>query len=487
VPKQAISRPLPSRPAEADDLTFVTLLEGWSDRGRGSLANRLAFALKSAVQSGLLAEGTRLPSERALATDLAVSRATVTNALDELRADGTLVSRQGSGTVVAGEGAIAPFLGTARVAGHFTGSGPGIDLATGNPPDASHLPSLQLDVTDLITDGEGPGTQPLGLPALRAALAERHTAQGLVTFPEQIHITAGAHQATSITLRTCAGRGACIAVEETSYPGIFDVIDGMGAIAVPVARDSAGIRPESLDEAFAKHGATAVYLQSGPHNPTGRLAPASRVRALAEVLDAHKAQVVDDIALDELAFDRRPRPRLAQLCRQANVFTVCSVSKVTWGGLRVGWIRASEPMIERTLHVRLGFDLGASVPAQIIVLRLLPELDPLAEQRRATLTSLVERAIALFATELPEFEIEMPQGGSVLWVKTPAADTTTFCQLAARHGVKIAPGSVARADRAADPHVRVCVDRPWPLVEEGIRRLAVAWSDLTASADPVLG
>jgi DNA-binding transcriptional MocR family regulator len=422
-----------------------------------------------------------------LASSLAVSRATVTAALDELRADGTLISRQGSGTVVAGDGAGGRAVGSARVASHFTVGRAGIDLATGNPPDASHLPPLKLDVTDLITDGEGPGTQPLGLPALRAALAARHTDQGLFTQPEQIHITNGAHQATSVSLRTMAGRGSVIAVEDTSYPGIYDVIDGMGATAVPLERDSAGIRPESLDAALGKHHAAAVYLQSGPHNPTGRLSPASRVRALAEVLDRHSACVVDDIALDELAFDRRPRPRLAQLCRSATVFTICSVSKVTWGGLRVGWIRASEPMIERTLHVRLSFDLGASVPAQIIVLRLLPELDAIAEQRRATLVELVDRAVAQFAVDLPTWTIDSPQGGSVLWARTPAPDTGAFCQLAARHGVRVAPGSVARADRMPDPHVRVCVDRPWPVVEEGIRRLATAWADVTADTAPVLG
>jgi DNA-binding transcriptional MocR family regulator len=477
VPKQTTSEPL----------AIVALLDGWTGRGRGSLSNRLASALRGVVQAGLLEEGSRLPSERALAAALVVSRATVTNALDELRADGTLVSRQGSGTVVAGDGVPGPFLGSARVASHFTGGRAGIDLATGNPPDASHLPPLKLDVADLITDGEGPGTQPLGLPALRRALAERHTAQGLVTLAEQIHVTAGAHQATSIALRTCAGRGAAIAVEETSYPGIFDVIDGMGATAIPVARDSAGIRPESLDEALGRHRAAAIYLQSGPHNPTGGLAPASRVRAIAEVLDRHKACVVDDVALDELAFDRRPRPRLAQLCRTATVFTICSVSKVAWGGLRVGWIRASEPLIERTMHVRLGFDLGASVPAQIIVLRLLPELDELCEQRRATLASLVDRAIATLGIELPDWSVDPPQGGSVLWVRTPAADTGVFVQLAARHGVQVAPGSVARADRAPDAHVRICVDRPWPHVEEGIRRLAAAWSDVTSSSELVLG
>jgi hypothetical protein len=51
----------------------------------------------------------------------------------------------------------------------------------------------------------------------------------------------------------------------------------------------------------------------------------------------------------------------------------------------------------------------------------------------------------------------------------------------------VAPGSVARADRMPDPHVRVCVDRPWPVVEEGIRRLATAWADVTADVAPVLG
>ena len=477
MPRQTTSRP----PGEAP---LADLLHGWAERGSGSLAGRLAVALRSVVGAGLLAPGTRLPAERVLATSLAVSRATVTSALDELRADGTLESRQGSGTVVAGRSG-STVSGT-RVATHFTNVHEGIDLATGNPPDASHLPPLQIDVMDLVTDGEGPGTQPLGLPALRVALAARHTDQGLVTQPEQIHVTAGAHQGTSLALRCVGGRGASIGVEETSYPGIFDIVDSFAGTVVPIARDRAGVLPESLDAALRGDRVAAVYLQTGPHNPTGRVSPAGRLRAIAEVLDLHRATVIDDIALDELTFDPRPRPRLASLCRRATVLTIGSVSKVAWGGLRVGWMRAPAPLVEQTMHLRLGFDLGASVPAQLIVLKLLPQLDDVAAQRRATLSSLVDRAIEHLAAELPSWEVDPPEGGSVLWPCTDLDDTGALVQLAARYGVRVAPGSIATAHRGPDPHLRICVDRPWPLVEEGLRRLRAAHEDLRAET-PVLG
>ena len=113
------------------------LLTGWADAHHGTLSQQLAHALRRAVRSGVLGDGTRLPPERGLATALAVSRSTVTAALDELRADGTVTSRQGSGTVVRTEHPRA-LVGT-RIAEHFA-TVPGVDLAAGNPPDASHLP-----------------------------------------------------------------------------------------------------------------------------------------------------------------------------------------------------------------------------------------------------------------------------------------------------------------------------------------------------------
>ncbi|MBV8982797.1 MAG: PLP-dependent aminotransferase family protein [Acidimicrobiia bacterium] len=472
----------PGGDLSADDVAGA--LADWSDSAHGSLARRLASAFRRAVDAGLLPDGSRLPPERSLASALAVSRSTVTAALDDLRGDGVLVSRQGSGTVV--RAAPAPALGTTRVGEHLR-DWPGIDLAAGNPPDPSHWPPISLDVADLIAEGGGPGVQPLGLPALRAALAERHTADGRVTDVDQVHVTAGAHQALSLLASACVRRGDAVALEETTYPGMFDIVEHLRARAVPVPTDRAGMRPDALEQVLTSERPRLLYVQAGPHNPTGRDPSRGRLRGLAPILDRHGTTVIEDAALADLSFAGRVRPELADLCRRTTVVSVGSFSKVAWGGLRVGWMRAPAPLVERTMQLRLVGDLGPSVPSQLLALRLLPHMDDLAARRRANLSAAVERAIGQLAVYLPEWRVSEPAGGSVLWAQLPVPDSGPFCQLARRHGVHVAPGSVARAERGADPHIRICVDRPWNVVEEGLRRLAVAWHDLQQGSTVVLG
>lgn len=467
---------------QSDEL--ATLLSGWTDATHGTLAQQLARALRGAVQSAVLVDGARLPAERAMAEALAVSRSTVTAALDELRAEGTVVSRQGSGTTV--RNLSARTTSGTRIAEHFFSS-PGIDLAAGNPPDASHLPPIRVDVAALLAGGGGPGVQPLGLPALRAALAERQGRHGRLTDPSQVHVTAGAHQAVSLAVGALAGRGTPVAVEDPSYPGIFDIIDTLGASACPVRTDSAGLVPEDLDRVLTEHRPPVLYLQTGPHNPTGRVPAPARLRALAAVLDGHDTTVIEDCALADLTFGGRLRPELADLCRRAVVVSVGSFSKVAWGGLRIGWLRAPAPFVERTMYLRLGNDLGPSVPAQLIALQLVPHLEDLAAQRRATLAASVERAVDRLRVDLPEWVVDQPAGGSVLWVQLPVADTGAYVLLAGRHGVHVAPGSIASPTRASSSFVRICVDRPWTTVEEGIRRLQLAWRELDTAPRAVLG
>jgi DNA-binding transcriptional MocR family regulator len=462
---------------------LASVLSGWSESAHGPLARRLANAIRGAVASGLLGDQIRIPPERALARSLGLSRSTVTAALDELRADGIVESRQGSGTVVHGS---RPSLASSRIAEHFS-TPPGIDLAAGNPPDPSHWPDVKIDVCDLIADGGGPGVRPLGLEVLRQALADRHVRDGLLTEIAQIHVTAGAHQATSLVVGACTNSGDLVAVEDTSYPGIFDIIESVGARALPLATDGAGVLPEVLDHALATHRPKVLYLQSGPHNPTGRAPAPGRLRDLASILDRHDSVIVEDSALADLTFRGRVRPELANLCRHAVVASVGSFSKVGWGGLRIGWMRAPAPLIQRTMHLRLGNDLGPSVPAQLIVLRLLPHIDGLAEQRRRALAEKVGLATARLRADFPSWRVNEPDGGSVLWVELPVDDSNPVVQLARRHGVHVAPGSIARPARAPDPHVRICVDRPWPLVEVGLQRLELAWRDFRRSAEPVLG
>lgn len=466
---------------------IAAAIAGWADSGHGNLSQRLAYGLRRLIDAGLLAPGAPLPPERTLAAELAVSRSTVTAALDLLRADGVLTSRQGRGTFVAGFGARADDEAANRMAVHLVEGAGGIDLAVGNPADVSHLPPISIDVADLLASGAGAGFQPLGLPALRDAIAALHTATGLHTDAEEVHVTSGAHQAISLAVGALASRREPIAAETPGYPGFFDILEGLGQPLAALRADGAGIVPESLVAALTTGGARVVYVQAAAQNPTGVVTPPSRLRALAAVLDEHDAVVIEDSTLAELVFAGRPEIDLARLCRRATVVSVGSFSKVLWAGLRVGWLRGPVPVVDRTLHRRLALDLGPAAPSQLLALGLLPHLDAIAADRRSFLASSVERGAALLRAEVPEWHVPVPAGGSALWVDTGLRDTDALVQVAHRHGVHLAPGSIAVAGRQPDSHLRICVDRPWPIVDAGVRRVGAAWRDLTRGRRPIAG
>lgn len=473
-------------PADPD---LPALLDGWSSTGHGTLPRRLAHALRRAIQAGVLPMGWRLPPERQLAEVLAVSRTTITDALDELRREGLLASTQGRGTFVSAPAAHGP-VGT-RLADHLVARR-GIDLASGNPPDVSHLPNVEIDMSHLLIAGDGPGLGVTGLPGMRDAVADLFQRGGMtgpprLTDADQVHITAGAHQAISLLVATLVGRGRSLALANVNYPGVYDILDGHEAKAAPVRTDRAGMLPESLEQVIAEQRPAALYVQAGPHNPTGRVLPSSRLRTLAAIADRHDLPIIEDHTLAPLRFAEEAVPTFLDVCRTATVVGVWSLSKVCWAGLRLGWIRAPEPLITETMYRRMSLDLGASAPSQLLALGLLPHLDEIAAERRRRLAAAVEVGLEVLAEAIPEASVDPPDGGSVLWTELPVVDTGPFVHLARRHGVQIAPGSICVPGRVAGPYLRICVDRPVDLVREGIDRLGRAWRDERTVAPLVAG
>lgn len=467
---------------DVDVADISALLGAWAISGHGPLHRRLAHALRRLIDSGVLGSNSRLPPERLLAPALAVSRNTVTKALDELRSEGRLISRQGSGTFVVG----SPARGVdgARVATHLS-SGSGIDLAKGDAPDLSHLPAVSIEAWHLEATCGGAAVTTGGLPELQAAVADLYARGGITGQPrhtgsEEVHVTAGSHQASYLLVSTLVPLGGAVAVAELSYPGIFDILEGCGVRPIPVKIDSAGMVPESLERVISRERPDALYFQAGPQIPTGRVTSKARMRSLASIVDRHCLTVIEDSTLAAMAFDGGVR-MLADLCRETTVVSTGSLSKVCFSGLRLGWIRGPISVINATVHRRFSTDLGASVPSQLLALQLLPHLEGIAAERRARLEALVDDALAELGGLMPEAVIERPDGGSILWVRLPADDSTSLVELARRRGVRVAPGSIHRADKAPGPFIRIDVDRSPEVVRAGLERLAAAWQELRRS------
>jgi DNA-binding transcriptional MocR family regulator len=453
---------------------FGLLIDGWRDGGAGSLARRLAQAMRSRILSGLLAANTTLPPERALAAALDVSRSTVVAALDELRAGGFVASRQGSGTSIA---AIETDVGEAMGSAHRLLLGAAnLNLAASVPSDASHLGDLSLTVADLVAVAPAHGYGPAGLIELREVIAAHHRAQGLATSVEQIHVTNGAQHALDLALGAVTKPGDVVAVEDPTYVGVFDLLDARGLRALPLPLDTVHAAGADLVRMCRGGRARALLLVPAVHSPTGRVRRSRDMERLGARLDTLGLPVIEDNTVADLVFAGRRPPSLALCCDAAPVISVESMSKVAWGGLRLGWLRGAVADVDRTVRERSRVDFGTSVPLQLLARELLHRHDTLVAERRRQLAGRAKMFARLVREHLPEWHGEAPGGGLSTWVDT-GVDAAVLAAHGLRHGVTVAAGSSASRLAEARTHVRLCFDRPALELEAGIARLARAWED----------
>ncbi len=433
----------------------------------GRLSDQIALAFVHAIDAGLLPAGTRLPAERELAGALAVSRPTLRAALSDLRARGLIGAAQGSGTWIAGKRHQCGPTFADAVVGQAA-----VNLAASLPWDAHALAEHGFRLTTreifaLTADGYG-----TGLAELREIVASRASARQLPTSPANIAVTPGAQRALLTTLELITSPGDRILVEPEAYPGTFDVCEMLRLIPVPVDFHN----PDGLARALARRSAAAALLQPIINNPTGGVLAEEHLAALARTFDRHRLPVVENNVLADLRFDGHPPRGIAERCASAPVYTIGSLAKTIWGGLRIGWIRAPEaPAAElrRRIH---RIDLGISAPSQLIAAQVLHTIDDILPRRRADLARNAAHAREQLAALLPTWHSQPPQGGLSLWVKLPVRDTDPFVEHASHHGVDVLPGRLADANRRPSSHIRLSFDRPKPMLREGIHRLAAAWA-----------
>ncbi len=415
------------------------MLGAWRSGGAAS-ASALRQELAGLIEGAHLAPGQPMPAQRALAEALGVARGTVARAYAGLAATGHVSARQGAGTFVRfgrrGAGGAHGRLAS------FDEEPPGvaIDLSSGALPGSAVVAESMPEIGRLLHEHHlaGDGYHPAGLPELRAAIAAMISRTGLATRSDEVLVTAGSQQAVRLIAAAFAGPGSLVAVEDPTYRGALEAFADGGARLRGVPMSPSGVDPDQL--ARAADNAELVYLQAALHNPTGVHTSGRRRSEIAAALSEHRAMIVDDQSSADLSWTRSGRlPGMERHVDPDRLLLVGTLSKLFWGGIRVGWIRGSQATVSRLTDMRRGLDLSGSVLDQLSAVLLLPRAESQQRARREWLATQFSAATAAVRSELPAWQWWLPAGGSGFWVDT-GTDAVALAQRALARGVRMTAG-----------------------------------------------
>ncbi len=433
----------------------------------------LADAIRLLVADGRVLHGTRLPSERELTDALGVSRTTVARAYTQLRDQGYLTSRRGSGSVATVPGGPQP--GTSGLLSPSDRSDV-IDLTCAAPiAPQGVLTAYETAVQELPRHLCGTGYHPGGLPELREELATRYTARGVPTDPEQIIVTSGALAGSAVTATALVGQGDRVLAESPGYPNALATFRRAGGRLVGVPVESPSSDVDGFCSAVAQVGAPVALLVPDYHNPTGRLMPDEHRSRLADALRRSGTVPVVDETLVDVGLDPVP-PTRPFAAFDPRTITIGGASKSHWGGLRIGWLRVPRSQVGRFTAARITLDLGAPVLEQVVLRHLLRQGEEVVEGRRDELRLQRAALTHALAQELPDWRFAVPPGGFALWCTLPEPLSTPLVAAAEHEEVLLAPGSAFAVDgRGLERHLRLPYAQRPEVLTDAVARIARAW------------
>ena len=452
-------------------------------RRPGGSAHALAEALRALVVDGRLAVRTRVPSERALAPELGVSRGTVSRAYDRLREDGFLVSARGAGSWLT-----LPDAQTGSPRARRCGPRPawGVDLSIAALP----APEPQLGeaaasaARALARHAPSHGYAAAGLPELRAAIARRFNERGVDTTPDQVLVTAGAQHALHLVLRLLCAPGDRVLVDAPAYPRTLAAIRGVRGRAVAVPLGQAGWDVGAWERTLAAAAPRLAVTMPDHHNPTGLTMGDAQRREIVAACARAGVLVVADETTAELRLDGPPRRRpLAAYDAGGGVVTLGSMSKAAWGGLRLGWIRANPRLVRELAAVRADVDMASPVLEQLLALELLARWSEVVDSRVALLRERRDVLLDALAEYAPAWGVRRPNGGLSAWVRLPSPVATRLASAAAREGLIVTPGPAFSVDGTFERHLRLPFTAAPEVLTDAVRTLSSLAPRLGAEVD----
>ena len=444
----------------------------------------LAGAIRGLLTDSRLPLGVRLPAERELAEALGISRTTVTAAYRSLRETGHLTSRRGAGSWttlpnghrVASSGLWTPDDDMDMIDLGVAASAAPVEL----------VPAARAAADDLPRFLGSAGYHPTGLMELREAVATGYTARGVPTSPEQILITSGTQHALDLVLRLSVPAGAAVLVESPTYPNALAALAARRARINTHGLDAAeGWDGEMLLGALRQTRPRLAYVIPEFQNPTGHLMPADLRERLVAAAHATGTELVVDESFVDLPLDGTPvPPPVAVFDRHSRVVSIGGMSKAYWGGLRIGWVRASAPLVQRLAALRVGVDMASPVLEQLVACHLLRQADTIVAARRAQLSFRRDVLVAALGEYLPEWRFTVPAGGVMLWAELDGPISSALSRAAEDVGVRLAPGPRFGLDGTLERFIRLPFALAPDDLTEAIRRIASVRHDLDRAARP---
>lgn len=479
---------------------YVPAIDAGAAPGAAPLFARLAHAVAADVRRGRLRPGERLPGSRALAERLGVHRNTVLAALQELEAQGWVRAEPARGVFVAVDlPAPAPSaaLRPARDAGFPLPPAPpalpseprppGALALSGGRPDLRLLPLAEL-ARAYRRALRGAGRRlmdygdPRGEPRLRAALAAwLAETRGLAVGADDLLVTRGSQQALSLLARVLIRPGDRVAVEALGYRPAWEALRAAGAVLVPVPVDAGGLDVDALAAAHAVAPLRAVYVTPHHQYPSGVvLAPARRLALLAFAARARVAVLEDDYD-NEFHYRGRPVLPLASADRHGVVVYVGTLSKAFAPGVRLGFVQAPGPVLERLAAARVVSDRQGDRVVETAVAELLEDGTLVRHVRKAQQVYR-RRRDALLAALAEAFgdavRADPPPGGMALWCEVDR-DPEAWAEAGLAEGVVFVPGRNYAFDGAPVPFVRLgFAGLDEDELREAVRRMRRAWERL---------
>jgi len=338
------------------------------------------------VASGEWTIGSRLPSQRLLANLFNVNRSTISTAIDELASYGIISGKYGAGTQIISN-TWSLMLPTAPSWKKYISAG---YLQENNrrlqqinrlefAPDVIRLGTGELDprlfpkkmwnkiLQKMSTEITSLGyAEPLGILELRQAIADHMKKMGIAVSTQNILITSGALQALQLIASCMLGEGSTVFTEAPTYLKSLQMFQSAGLKLNGIPMDNSGLEYWRIGKQLRSDTSSILYTIPTNQNPTGITMSEARRKELMDFCIKNRLPIIEDGAYQELCFDDKFATPLKAIDENGMVMYVGSASKTLAPGLRIGWVIASEPVIQRLGDAKMQMDYGASSLSQLV-------------------------------------------------------------------------------------------------------------------------